>query len=45
MVPQSTISQTLGEGTADEVAWRLIELANKAGGHDNITIILIDILS
>jgi protein phosphatase len=45
MVPQSTISQSLGEGTADEVAWRLIELANKAGGHDNITIILIDILS
>ena len=45
MVPQSTISQTLGEGTADEVAWRLIELANKAGGHDNITIILIDVLS
>lgn len=45
MVPQATISQTLGEGTADEVAWRLIELANKAGGHDNITIILIDVLS
>lgn len=45
MVPQATISQTLGEGSADEVAWRLIELANKAGGHDNITIILIDVLS
>jgi len=45
MVPQATISQTLGEGTADEVAWRLIELANKAGGHDNISIILIDVLS
>jgi protein phosphatase len=45
MVPQATISQTLGEGPADEVAWRLIELANKAGGHDNISIILIDVLS
>jgi protein phosphatase len=45
MVPHATISQTLGEGTADEVAWRLIELANKTGGHDNITIILIDVLS
>jgi protein phosphatase len=45
MVPHATISQTLSEGTADEVAWRLIELANKAGGHDNITIILIDVLS
>lgn len=45
MVPQATISQALGEGTADEVAWSLIELANKAGGHDNITIILIDVLT
>jgi protein phosphatase len=45
MVPHATISETLGEGSADEVAWRLIELANKAGGHDNITIILIDVLS
>ena len=45
MVPLEAISNALAEGTADEVAWRLIEQANKAGGHDNITIILIDVLS
>jgi protein phosphatase len=45
MVPLEAISKALAEGTADEAAWRLIEQANKAGGHDNITIILIDVLS
>lgn len=45
MVPLEAISKALAEGTADEGAWRLIEQANKAGGHDNITIILIDVLS
>jgi serine/threonine protein phosphatase PrpC len=45
MVPHEAISKALTEGTADEVAWKLIEQANKAGGHDNITIILIDVLT
>jgi protein phosphatase len=45
MVPADGIGKALAEGSADEAAWRLIELANKAGGHDNISVILIDVLS
>ncbi|HEY4606874.1 MAG TPA: protein phosphatase 2C domain-containing protein [Acidimicrobiia bacterium] len=45
MVPYDTIAKTLTEGTADETAWKLVELANKAGGHDNISVILVDVLS
>jgi protein phosphatase len=45
MVSHETIAKTLTEGTADEAAWQLVDLANKAGGHDNISIILIDVLS
>jgi protein phosphatase len=45
MVPADGIAKGLTEGTADEAAWRLIEMANKAGGHDNISVILIDVLS
>jgi PPM family protein phosphatase len=45
MVPHEKIAKTLTEGTADEAAWQLVELANKAGGHDNISVILIDVLS
>ena len=45
MVPHEAIAKGLTEGTADEAAWKLVELANKAGGHDNISVILIDVLS
>ncbi len=45
MVPADSIAKGLAEGTAEEAAWKLIELANKAGGHDNISVILIDVLS
>lgn len=45
MVPAEGIAKGLTEGTADEAAWTLIELANKAGGQDNISVILIDVLS
>jgi protein phosphatase len=45
MVPAESIAKGLTEGTADEAAWRLIEMANKAGGQDNISVILIDVLS
>jgi protein phosphatase len=45
MVPTDGIAKGLTEGTADEAAWRLIEMANKAGGNDNISVILIDVLS
>jgi protein phosphatase len=45
MVPHEAIAKALTEGSADEAAWTLVELANKAGGHDNISVILIDVLS
>ncbi|MGH8916176.1 MAG: PP2C family protein-serine/threonine phosphatase [Acidimicrobiia bacterium] len=45
MVPHEAIAEGLGEGTAEEAAWRLVEMANKAGGHDNISVILIDVIS
>jgi serine/threonine protein phosphatase PrpC len=42
MVPADAIATSLAEGSADEVAWKLVEAANKAGGHDNISVIVID---
>jgi protein phosphatase len=42
MVNADGIAKALAEGTADEAAWRLVEAANKAGGHDNISVIVID---
>ncbi|MGH8873155.1 MAG: PP2C family protein-serine/threonine phosphatase [Acidimicrobiia bacterium] len=45
MVPPDGIAKSLTDGTADEAAWKLVEVANKAGGHDNISVIVIDVLS
>lgn len=45
MVTANGIVESLSGGTADEAAWRLIEVANKAGGHDNTSVIVIDVLS
>jgi protein phosphatase len=42
MVPADGIAKALANGTADEAAWSLVEAANKAGGHDNISVIVID---
>ncbi len=42
MVPADGIAKSLSNGTADEAAWKLVEAANKAGGHDNISVIVID---
>ena len=42
MVPAGGIAKSLSNGTADEAAWKLVEAANKAGGHDNISVIVID---
>jgi protein phosphatase len=42
MVPADGIAKALADGTADEAAWKLVEAANKAGGHDNISVIVID---
>jgi serine/threonine protein phosphatase PrpC len=42
MVPADGIAKALADGTADEAAWKLVEAANKAGGHDNISVLVID---
>ena len=44
MVSDTDIGAALSSMTTDEVAWRLIELANENGGVDNITVIVIDVL-
>ena len=45
MVAPDGISESLTGGTAEEAAWKLVEVANKAGGHDNTSVIVIDVLS
>ena len=43
LVEDARLAEVLGSGAGpDEVADRLIELANEAGGDDNITVIVID---
>lgn len=43
MVPDSDIAATLAGGRSpDDVVWSLIEMANGAGGTDNITVIVVD---
>jgi PPM family protein phosphatase len=43
-VTASTIAQTLGEGTPIVAAQRLIELALRSGGPDNITVVVADVV-
>ena len=45
MVAPDGIVENLSGGTADEAAWKLVEVANKAGGHDNTSVIVIDVLT
>lgn len=42
MVTDKQITETLGEGTPDEVVWALVEMANKAGGVDNISVAVVE---
>lgn len=42
MVDDLTIAKTLASGTPEEVAWELVELANDAGGVDNITVAVVE---
>lgn len=42
MVPDDKIAEVLAERGVEEAAWRLIDLANSAGGIDNISVIVID---
>lgn len=41
MVDDGTIEATLSNGSPDEVVWELVELANEAGGVDNITVVVV----
>ncbi len=42
MVLNEEIAEILGMGTAEEAVWALIEAANQAGGHDNISVAIVD---
>ena len=42
MVDDYRIAERLGEGTPEEVAWGLVELANQAGGVDNISVVVVE---
>ena len=44
MVDDDNIAGLLGEGTPDEAVWALIEAANRAGGHDNVTVVVVDVV-
>lgn len=45
MVDHESLRTILGDGTADEVTWRLVEMANESGGVDNISVIVVDVLN
>ncbi|MBF6214155.1 protein phosphatase 2C domain-containing protein [Nocardia puris] len=44
VVSDETIANTLREGTTDECADRLIELALRSGGPDNVTVVVADVI-
>ncbi|MBC2590307.1 MULTISPECIES: PP2C family serine/threonine-protein phosphatase [Rhodococcus] len=44
VVSDETIANTLSEGTQDECADRLIELALRSGGPDNVTVVVADVI-
>lgn len=44
MVRDKAIAETLAEGTPDEVVWQLVEMANEAGGVDNISVAVVDVV-
>lgn len=44
MVPDEQIASIMGSRTPEEAVWTLIEEANRAGGHDNITIVVVDVV-
>ena len=43
MLDTDQIARLLGSGTAEEAAWSLVEAANAAGGHDNISVLVVDV--
>lgn len=43
MLTDARIEEILRDGTPEEVVWELVEEANRAGGHDNITALVVDL--
>lgn len=43
MLDDAAIGVALGNATAEESVWKLVEEANRAGGHDNITAVVVDV--
>lgn len=43
MLDDDRIAEAMTVDTAEEVVWALIEGANRAGGHDNITALVLDV--
>ena len=41
MIEDDEIASVLFEGSPSEAAWALVEAANQAGGHDNITVVVV----
>ena len=41
MLTDEEIAAILGEGPPSDVAWDLIEAANRAGGHDNVSVVVV----
>ena len=41
MLDDPAIAHLLSRGPPEEVAWNLVEAANRAGGHDNITVLVV----
>jgi protein phosphatase len=41
MIDDPMIAHHLPNGSPEEVAWNLVEAANRAGGHDNITVVVV----
>lgn len=45
MISDEALQTIGGTGTVEEAAWALVEAANQGGGHDNITVVVVDVRS
>lgn len=43
MIADQGIARNLSDRTPEEAVWTLIEAANQAGGHDNISLVVVDV--
>ena len=43
MIDDGLISDLLSTGSVEEAVWALVEAANGAGGHDNVTVAAVDV--